>query len=120
MQPRDNQGEGTMSRLLLGGAHRRAGLRSGVGKGQGRLHSKNALSCGRNLDAYTRTTFGSIGRRSGPTEVWDAGGLVSVNLTAFNTWIENGKQDILGAMSFNDTLRWLAFLVPRQPLEISG
>ena len=69
---------------------------------------ESSKSCGYYLDAYSRTTL--VGRRDfkGPWQAHRVSGWVTGYLTAYNELSNNGKKDILGGMTPNDTMRWIA------------
>ena len=66
------------------------------------------LSCGYYLDAYSKTTLKGDGYLEGPHEAWGVFGWIIGYLAAYNEHIANGKEDILGGMTGNDAMRWVA------------
>jgi len=64
-------------------------------------------SCGYYLDGYSKATLTDTGFK-GVFESSLVFGFISGYLTAYNTTVPNGKQNILGSMSINDARRWIA------------
>ena len=73
----------------------------------GRFTIHDPKSCGYYLDAYSRTTL-IDGSWKGPHEFWKISGWINGWLSAYNEFNANGKSDILGGMTLNDAMRWMA------------
>jgi len=65
-------------------------------------------SCGEYLDAYSRATLTGESEGKGPAEAVNIFGYINGYISAYNRYVPNGKQNILGSMSVNDVRRWIA------------
>jgi hypothetical protein len=65
-------------------------------------------SCSEYLDAYSRTTLEGPSTFIAGSKFHQYAGWILGYISAFNNWVENGKQDVLGNMTHNDTYKWLA------------
>ena len=65
-------------------------------------------SCGKYLDAYAKATLTGESAYEGPHQSWKVFGYINGYLTAYNQYVHNGKKNIRGSMSVNDTYRWTA------------
>lgn len=64
-------------------------------------------SCSEFLDAYSRTTLNEEGY-IGPNKSWRAFGYINGYLSAYNLYVDNGKENIKEGMTYNDVYRWVA------------
>jgi hypothetical protein len=60
------------------------------------------ISCGENLDAYSRATLNGTEGFTGPYKTWAAFEWINGYLTAYNRNADNGKESITGLVSIND------------------
>ena len=73
----------------------------------GHFSSYGKESCGYYLDAYSRSTL-TGGSTQGPHEAWYVFGWIQGHLSTYNELTNNGKESILGSMTTNDAMRWIA------------
>ena len=65
-------------------------------------------SCGFYLDAYSTATLTGDSTFQGPYGAYLVFGWIGGYLSAYNHLSNNGKNDILGGMTPNDAMRWIA------------
>ena len=69
---------------------------------------RDVMPCVEYLDAYARTTLLKENDFKGPHEFFAAAGWVGGFITTYNSYVQNGKRDIIEGMTANDALRWVA------------
>ena len=74
------------------------------------------ISCGKYLDAYSRSTLDDDGYK-GPHEFWEAVGWINGYISSYNEWTANGQKDIVVGLSLNDVRRWVASWCRDNPSE---
>ena len=66
------------------------------------------IKCGEYLDAYSKSTLTGDSTAEGQHEFWKATGFINGFISSYNAYTSNGKKDVVGDMSMNDTYRWIA------------
>jgi hypothetical protein len=75
---------------------------------RGNYTVSGASTCGKYLDAYSRTTHTGDATYDGPYEAWHNFGWIAGYISAYNRFVSNGKKDIREGTTSNDAHRWLA------------
>lgn len=70
--------------------------------------TKDPTTCSTYLDAYSKTTLTGDASFEGPHAFFKAHGWINGVISGYNHSADNGKQDIVAGMSYNDTSRWVA------------
>ena len=75
------------------------------------------VACSMYIDAYSQTTLTRSRNWEGPMVTGQIFGWINGYISAYNIFVQNGKQDSLPYMTYNDARRWIVSWCQDNPSE---